>query len=120
MAKKIIETVEYYDDWDGELLDEKDTKPVTVTLGDVTYDLYLSAANKEKLNEMLDLVRKGTSHTRGGRTTSKGAGRTDRKEVRAWAQTDGKGLLTANGITIPGDRGPISPRVYDAYDKDNK
>lgn len=115
MGIKTIET--YYDDWDLELLDEKDSKPTKVTLNGTTYDLYLSKANREKLDGMLALIKKGTAHTVGGRPSSKN-GRTDRKEVRTWAQTDGRALLEANGISIPGDRGPISPRVYDAYDKD--
>lgn len=111
MGIKTVQT--YFDDWDDTALPE-DTKPVQVTLNGVTYDLYLTEENQYVLTTLLDKIKAGTPTASTSRNVPKT--RSDKKEIRVWAHGEGKKILTAQGIKIPGDRGPIHADVYKAYD----
>lgn len=112
------------DDLDGKELPD-DTKPVVLSLGRTTYNLYLSEDNHGKLLKALDpfITDAETTSSTAPAATGRKASNTDKernKAVRAWAQSTGFKYEGADGEERTlGDRGQIPPVVYEAYDLAN-
>lgn len=108
------------DSLDGKDLPE-DTKPITVSLGRKSWDLYLSDANLEKFYSAMDKFTKNEpEHTATAfsvsRKTSPEKGKRDPemlREIRAWAQSEG---ITHNGKPLS-DRGRIPNEVIAQWEQ---
>jgi hypothetical protein len=113
MGKKVIETVEFVDDWDGTPLKERDAEPRYLTFEGVKYEYYLTG---EHQLELADIIKKLTSGTPVGtdtparktaRTSSLNTYGLDAKEVRE--------VGLSEGITKP--QGRLSQAAYDHANK---
>ncbi|MEW1696663.1 Lsr2 family protein [Streptomyces sp. NPDC093249] len=111
MAQKV--QVLLVDDLDGVEADET----VTFALDGKTYEIDLTAANAEKLRDLLDPYTKSGRRT-GGRTTGgRGKGRVvatggqDTAKIRAWAKE--------NGMNV-NDRGRVPADIKAAYEDANR
>lgn len=118
MGKKYV----LVDDFDGKELDEN-TKPVSLSLGRTTYNIYLSETNHGKLLKALEPFianAETSSSTAASRSGGKSADKERNKAVRAWAQATKFKFVGADGTERTlGDRGQIPQEVFDAYDAAN-
>lgn len=120
MPRKVVSVIA--DDLDGKDLPE-DTKPVTLSLGRTTYNLYLSEANHGKLLEAVNPFIENaetvsSTPARSSSSSSSSADKEKMKKVREWAQASKFKFTDAAGNEKTlGDRGRIPAEVVDAYDK---
>ncbi|QLD11475.1 histone-like nucleoid-structuring protein Lsr2 [Microbacterium oleivorans] len=106
MAKRSVTFIT--DDFDG----TEDAETVTFSYQGRLFEIDLSAANREKLEKVLEpyisAARKSASGARVNTTSSRAGGRAKNlAAVRAWAQE--------NGYTV-NNRGRVPRVVLDAYD----
>jgi hypothetical protein len=99
------------DSFDEKQLPEE-TKPITITVGKRSWDLYLSDDNAGKFYDQLDKWTKNEPEKTSGSAPFKPSwkrpksGTDELKAMRAWGQE--------NGFTVS-DRGRVSQAVQDAY-----
>ncbi|EWT06830.1 Lsr2-like protein [Intrasporangium chromatireducens Q5-1] len=106
------------DDFDGKTLNA-DTKPIHVTMGSESWDLYLSSKNAQALRKAIDpfvktadtataaSTRARSAKTRARRSIATTAPKRDLESIRQWAR--------ANDVEVK-DRGRIAQAVIDQYD----
>jgi hypothetical protein len=106
------------DDFDGKTLNGN-TKPIHVTMGSESWDLYLSSKNAQALRKAIDpfvktadkasaaSARTRTAKTRARRGAPSAAPKRDLEAIRQWAR--------ANDIEVKG-RGRIAQAVIEQYD----
>lgn len=116
MPRKKIELIS--DDFDGKELPE-DTKPVTLSLGRTTYNLYLSDANHGKLLDVLEPFTKDAevaSEPRLAPAVRANKANEDNKKARKWAIETGFKYENAAGEKVTlGERGRIPASVIEAW-----
>ena len=104
MARKVITTI--LDDIDG----TDDAETVTFSLEGVSYEIDLSAKNKEKLHKALAQFIEAGRRSGGARRSSgssRAKSRGDLAAVRAWAKGNGHDVS---------ERGRVPAAVIEAYD----
>lgn len=121
MGRKTVQVIT--DDLDGKELPE-DTKPVALSMGRTTYNLYLSDDNHGKLLAALEPFISGAETASAGaassRSTAPSADKEKLRKVREWAQATKYTYTNAKGDKVTlGDRGRIPQEVVDAYDAAN-
>jgi hypothetical protein len=115
MGKKVVESVEFYDDWDGTPLEEKDAKPRYLTFEGVRYEYYLT---NEHQHELADIIKKLTSGTAVPPESSRKASKTTRSTSLNTYGLDAKEVREvglSEGITKP--QGRLSQAAYDHANK---
>jgi hypothetical protein len=109
----------FVDDRTGEDL-EKQPKPVHLAFKDRSWNLVLSDKNLKELERVIaDFTRHADS------VKGKGQGSNDPrnsygvpvKEVRRWAQNEGRKFIEPAGLAVPGQRGRVDERIHDLHDK---
>lgn len=100
------------DDFDGKTLNGN-IKPIRVTVGNESWDVYLSAKNAQALRKAIDPFVKsadkasGTIKTTRPRTRRPAAPKRDLETIRQWARSE--------GIEVK-DRGRVAQSVIEQYE----
>lgn len=116
MAKKVVTTTEFFDDFDGEKIDEGLAETIEFTVAGSTYRMDLRPKNAEKFRKDLEKWIAAAEKVSGrrGRPRSSGAGPSGSKRskdelgaIRSWA--------AQNGYEVSA-RGRIAGEVIEAYE----
>ncbi len=110
MAQKVI--VETVDDLDGSVITDGSAGTVAFSFQGKSYEIDLSAENREKLAAALDpYISKARPTGQRGRASApqpRSSGGNRLQEIREWARS--------NGYTVS-DRGRISKEIQEAYER---
>lgn len=116
MAKKVVTVTEFFDDFDGEKIDEGLTESIEFAVQGSTYRMDLRPKNAEKFHKDLEKWIAAAEKVSGRRGRPKGAGagaagtKRSKEElgaIRSWA--------AQNGYDVSA-RGRIAAEVMEAYE----
>lgn len=120
MGRKVIQSVEYFDDLDGKPANEDEITTVKFSYGNKSYQLDLRETNLAKFEKLLNPYIDAAAVVTGGRGRPKGAstragggsGRSkeELQSIRDWATNEGYEVSP---------RGRIKAEIIEAYDAAN-